>query len=128
MSNSKEQYVHFHNSLTEINRCAREEPQAFAQTSEQAYQTELRRIAEQAARETRDCRIVLLAGPSASGKTTTASLLSACLQQEGVSSFVFSLDNFYLPEEQSPGIPTVCRILNPSMPSISNRSDRACSP
>lgn len=105
MSNSKEQYVHYHNSLTEINRCAREEPQSFAQASEQAYQAELRRIAEQAARETGDCRIVLLAGPSASGKTTTASLLSACLEQAGVSSFVFSLDNFYLPEEQSPRHP-----------------------
>ena len=52
MSNSKEQYVHYHNSLTEINRRAREEPQSFAQDSEQAYQAELRRIAEQAARET----------------------------------------------------------------------------
>lgn len=105
MINSMEQYVHYHNSLREINRRALEEPQAFAADSEQAYRAELRRIAEKAAKETGDCRIVLLAGPSASGKTTTASLLSDCLRQEGVSSFVFSLDNFYLPEDQSPRHP-----------------------
>ena len=102
MSNLMEQYVHYHNSLQEINRRAKEEPAAFAEESESVYRAELMRIAEKAARETGDCRIVLLAGPSASGKTTTASLLLDCLRRSGVSSYVFSLDNFYLSEEESP--------------------------
>lgn len=105
MSNFTEQYVHYHNSLEEINRRASEEPGVFSEESESAYRAELMRIAEKAARETEDCRIVLLAGPSASGKTTTASLLLDCLRRAGVSSYVFSLDNFYLSEAESPHHP-----------------------
>ena len=105
MINLMERYVHYHNSLEEINRRAEEEPERFSEESERAYRAELMRIAEKAASETGDCRIVLLAGPSASGKTTTASLLLDCLRQAGVSSFVFSLDNFYLSEAESPHHP-----------------------
>lgn len=105
MKNLAEQYVHYHNSLGEINRRAAEEAAAFAEESERAYRAELMRIAEKAARETGDCRVVLLAGPSASGKTTTASLLLDCLRKAGLSSYVFSLDNFYLSEAESPRHP-----------------------
>ena len=40
-------------------------------------------------------RILLLAGPSASGKTTTARKISALLQQKGMQAPVVSLDDFY---------------------------------
>ncbi len=41
-------------------------------------------------------KIIMLAGPSGSGKTTTARYLKEAFAQLGVSSFVVSLDDFYL--------------------------------
>ena len=102
MSNRTERYVHYHNSLWEINERAASEPVSFAAESEQAYRSALTRIARRAAHDRADCRVVLLAGPSASGKTTTASLLSKALETFGMSSFVFSLDNFYRSEDETP--------------------------
>ncbi len=40
-------------------------------------------------------KVVLLAGPSASGKTTTANLIADTLSKNGKESFVISLDDFY---------------------------------
>ena len=102
MSNRTERYVHYHNSLWEINERAAADPAAFAAESERAYRSALTRIAREAARGAADCRVVLIAGPSASGKTTTASLLSKALEAFGMSSFVFSLDNFYRSEDETP--------------------------
>ena len=102
MSDRTERYVHYHNSLWEINERAASDPVSFAAESEQAYRSALTRIARRAAHDRADCRVVLLAGPSASGKTTTASLLSKALETFGMSSFVFSLDNFYRSEDETP--------------------------
>ena len=49
MKNLAEQYVHYHNSLGEINRRAAGEAAAFAEESERAYRAELMRIAEKVA-------------------------------------------------------------------------------
>lgn len=52
-----------------------------------------------------DCRVVMLTGPSASGKTTTAHKLAAALQNRGCPSQVVSLDNFYKNVEDYPRLP-----------------------
>ena len=77
------QYIHYNNTLEAINRRAGEDPQAFARDSEQAYQSQLRQVAARAAGRTGDCGVVLLAGPSASGKTTTAHMVRGILQEAG---------------------------------------------
>ncbi|MDD3193556.1 MAG: hypothetical protein PHE47_06855 [Oscillospiraceae bacterium] len=46
--------------------------------------------------------IILLAGPSASGKTTTAKKLIAHLKERGKKAERISLDNFYKPRDQLP--------------------------
>lgn len=45
--------------------------------------------------DSENIRILLIAGPSASGKTTTASLISDKIKSLGEKSIVVSLDNFY---------------------------------
>ena len=47
-------------------------------------------------------RIILLAGPSASGKTTTAHLICKYLKEAGVHSEIVSLDDFFLEQHQMP--------------------------
>ncbi len=43
-------------------------------------------------------KILMLAGPSASGKTTTAKLLSQWVEKQGGKAVIVSLDDFYLPD------------------------------
>ena len=47
-------------------------------------------------------RIVLIAGPTSSGKTTFASRLGVQLRVNGVMPYVISLDNYYLNREETP--------------------------
>ncbi len=47
-------------------------------------------------------KVVLLAGPSSSGKTTTSKKLAIQLQVMGYTPHVISLDNYYLGREQTP--------------------------
>ena len=51
------------------------------------------------------CHIVMLTGPSASGKTTTATKLAAALRSRGCPSRVVSLDNFYKNLDDYPRLP-----------------------
>lgn len=50
-------------------------------------------------------KILLLAGPSASGKTTTAHMLGEKLRGMGRNSAIVSLDDFYLDRDKSPRLP-----------------------
>lgn len=47
-------------------------------------------------------KIIMLNGPSASGKTTTAKKLSDEFERLGIGAVDISLDNFFLPEEKTP--------------------------
>lgn len=48
------------------------------------------------------CNIVLLAGPSSSGKTTAAKKLSEKIKQSGKNAFTLSLDDFYFDRDSIP--------------------------
>jgi uridine kinase len=65
------------------------------QNSEEYYNAQVMRAAEQIAAD-RAFRFVLLCGPSASGKTTTAHKLKHRLISLGVGARVVSMDDFYL--------------------------------
>ena len=68
-------------------------PQALAELSENSY---ARRV-QYAAQKVRGsgAKIVMLTGPSASGKTTSAHCLAKALVQQGTPAQVVSLDNFF---------------------------------
>ncbi|QAT49999.1 nucleoside kinase [Caproiciproducens sp. NJN-50] len=98
-------FVEYQNSVQQINRSVREDPEAFVAKGERAYHDNLRRIADSLAMEEPPCRLVMLAGPSASGKTTTAHLLAEALRERGTGAEIISLDDFYRGEHQAPLLP-----------------------
>lgn len=98
-------FVSYRNSLRQINRAAKEDPQAFVKQTESEFHGSLRKIAERIASEEPICRLVMLAGPSASGKTTTAHLLVDALRETGTGADIISLDDFYRGEHQAPLLP-----------------------
>lgn len=90
------------NRLEYINELARENPQALVARSELRYRNIINNIAEKALDET-GRKIIMLSGPSSSGKTTTANKLAQTFTSLGMDTHVISLDNFYLNREDIPG-------------------------
>ncbi len=81
-------------TLTGINSAALDNPKAFCVQCNADYAAQLDRAAS-FINESRLRKIILLAGPSSAGKTTTASLLARRIKESGNMAYIVSLDNFY---------------------------------
>lgn len=77
----------------ELARAVFENPQVFIETAETGFRSQLRQMSEKVAAS--GSHIVLLCGPSSSGKTTTANLLVSDLSALGRRAVRISLDDFY---------------------------------
>ena len=96
--------VNLKNNLEYINKRAVEDPEQFVEECEERYNKIISDIVEKIITE--DGReIVMLAGPSSAGKTTTARKIKESLSQKGVKTYVLSLDDFYLNREDIPYLP-----------------------
>ncbi len=95
--------ANINNKIEYINEMAKD-PVNFIVQCEERYQNIIdgiaKRIIDEEGRE-----IVMLAGPSSAGKTTTARKLSESLIKQGVKTYVLSLDDFYLNREDIPYLP-----------------------
>lgn len=89
------------NTLQVINDFALNSPSELIARAERHYDRELSDIAKRIS-EDDDIKIVALAGPSASGKTTTAHILREKLRELDEETEVISLDDFYLPIDSLP--------------------------
>ncbi|MCD8356631.1 MAG: nucleoside kinase [Clostridia bacterium] len=86
----------FHVNLHDINeRCLRD-PAEFVGQSEQSYTNVIESIAERICENQYDHTILLLNGPSSSGKTTTARRIRDAVWRRGVNSHAISMDDYYL--------------------------------
>lgn len=70
--------------------------------SEAYYESQLTRIADKIYDNRKDIKMVLLAGPSSSGKTTTAKKLCVYLQSKGFKTHTISIDDYFLSREDTP--------------------------
>ncbi len=89
------------NTLNEINEKSSTCPEEFIKECENEYINEIKRVAQIIADDD-DLIIVAIAGPSSSGKTTTAHILCDELERLGETTAVVSLDDFYLPYDKLP--------------------------
>ena len=89
------------NTLQVINDFALNSPSELISRAERHYDRELSEIAKRIS-EDDDIKIVALAGPSASGKTTTAHILREKLRELDEETEIISLDDFYLPIDSLP--------------------------
>ena len=91
--------------LVEIDLCnvaARSGPELVA-VCEAGYARRLRYAAKKIRQS--GAKIIMLTGPSASGKTTTSHKLAAALREMGTPAQVISLDNFFRGSEYYPKMP-----------------------
>ena len=70
--------------------------------SEALHEKKLAKIADEIYRRNKVIKIVSIAGPSSSGKTTTANRLAVQLRVNGVKPFLISLDDYFIDRERTP--------------------------
>ena len=70
--------------------------------AEAHYDNQLSRVADQIYEKRHDVKFVLIAGPSSSGKTTTAKKLEIYLGSKGLKTHQISLDDYFLNREDTP--------------------------
>ena len=92
------------NTLSLINKYATENPSDLIRASEYEYKEQISAIANRISLNP-DIKIIAIAGPSASGKTTTAHLVMDEIEKSGENTAVISLDDFYLPLNKLPRLP-----------------------
>lgn len=95
MSNFASGYIKYINHLEQINDGAVRDPIGMIQEVEDSYRDHLENIARNITHHHRNVRVIMLSGPSSSGKTTTAHLLRDYLTDYGAKSTIVSLDDFY---------------------------------
>lgn len=96
--------ANINNNLEYINEQAKNNTLDFVFKCEQRYRNIINDIAEHIENE-KGREIVMLAGPSSAGKTTTAKKLCEALNNKGIKTYVLSLDDFYLNREDIPYLP-----------------------
>lgn len=96
--------ANINNNLEYINEEAKKNPLDFILKCEKRYENIIGDIAERIESE-KGREIVMLAGPSSAGKTTTAKKLCEALNQKGIKTYVLSLDDFYLNRSDIPYLP-----------------------
>jgi len=113
--------------IEEVQAMAREDPARLVQTSEEYYNSQVMGAARHIAQASQ-YRFVLLCGPSASGKTTTAHKLRHRLRDLGVHSPVISMDNFFRGIDSYPlrdnGMPDLESVRNMDMELLNECFDR----
>ena len=72
------------------------------QTTEALHDKKLTEIAAEIAGRSPRARLVLIAGPSSAGKTTTAKRLCTHLRVNGLKPFLISTDDFFVGDERNP--------------------------
>lgn len=92
------------NYIEYINEKAKASPSEFIEKCEERYENIINTIAEKIVID-EGREIVMLAGPSSAGKTTTARKLCEKLNEKGVKTYVLSLDDFYLNRADIPYLP-----------------------
>jgi len=105
MSNFASGYIKYINHLEQINDGAVNDPANMVDEVEEGYRESLRNVARNISERKKRARIVMLSGPSSSGKTTTAHLLRDYLEGFGIHATIISLDDFYLGRDRTPRLP-----------------------
>jgi uridine kinase len=89
-------------TVGDLNRAIKEgHTNALIQLSEALQEKKISQIADEIARR-QGIKMVLIAGPSSSGKTTTCKRLSVQLAVNGIHPIEISLDDYFLDREQTP--------------------------
>lgn len=101
MTNFKNSYRKYIFSLEQINQAAATSPYEFIQNVEETFKHEINHIVDHIS-NVEECRIVMISGPSSSGKTAVAHTIKKLLSTKNKDAIIVSLDNFFLGKRKVP--------------------------
>ena len=88
--------------IYKMNKCIETcDIQKFVNLCEERHLTQLEELSEMITSQ-KNIRLIAIAGPSSSGKTTFSKRLELALEKKGLKPLMISIDNYYLPAEQAP--------------------------
>lgn len=90
-------------NLKAIDNAGQNNAKKLIKISEKLYRDQIKKVASVVASS--QMRLVLVSGPSSSGKTTTANIISQELVQKGIGSLVVSIDDFFVDLKDTPLLP-----------------------
>lgn len=91
--------------VSEVNAAAKNDKTALFNRCNEKYEKKIEKIAMNIAEDPSKARLIMLSGPSASGKTTTSLKLQNYLRQRGVGAVAISLDDYFRNREDAPILP-----------------------
>ena len=68
----------------------------FIELNEIRFNEQINKVAEKIANDLDNIKLVCIAGPSSSGKTTSSKKLALFLKSKGINPFIISMDNYFL--------------------------------
>ena len=89
-------------TIYDINTHVKENPIDFIQTCETKHNNMLAEIGEKIASERNNIRLIAIAGPSSSGKTTFSNRLRIELLSKGIRPVMISMDDYYIDRDKIP--------------------------
>ncbi len=91
------------NNAADLNRVVSEaKVRELVNLAEAHYDGQLAKIADTIYNDRKDIKVVLIAGPSSSGKTTTSKKLDIYLRSKGFNTHPISLDDYYIDLDKRP--------------------------
>ena len=89
-------------SVPEVNRAVQDSKADFFALCNSKYEKKIEQIAQRVAEDPAKARIIMLSGPSASGKTTTSIKLQEAIIRLGCDAVAISMDDFFKNREETP--------------------------
>lgn len=105
MINFVDYYIHYTERLRHINNAVLNAPAELIRQMEEQYAKRINEIADFVMSSGDGRKLIMLSGPSSSGKTTTANMLVSRVKSSGANAFCLSLDDFFMGEGQAPRLP-----------------------
>lgn len=94
-----------------LNKKIKDNTEKLILDTESAYRGQLFKVADTIL-DKGDIQVVLLAGPSCAGKTTSARLLKECFEKRGKDVVTISMDDFFIDRDKTPFLPNGLRDLD----------------
>lgn len=92
-------------TLEKINEAAKTDPEYLINSVEDRFNQTIEKVVNYILNEKKESKLILVSGPSSSGKTTFAGIILERLKKKGIESEVFPFDNFYLGSKKVPVLP-----------------------
>ena len=105
MINFVDYYIHYTERLRHINNAVLNSPAELIRQMEGQYAKRVSEIADFVMSTGSGRKLIMLSGPSSSGKTTTANMLVSRVKSSGANAVCLSLDDFFKGEGQAPLLP-----------------------